>query len=156
MFKFLFVDEENAYEGPIAEAVVRDVFEYSDFEVCAESRGLNVPEGKRIGNSTLMTIEAISPEVDWDNAFAKQLTKEDIESADVVITMTNEQKAKLAPICPADKLFTFFEYAYNSTDDLVSPKGFALNAYRDCLVGMGEAIGTILEKWEDENKKGNN
>ena len=156
MFKFLFVDEENAYEGPMAEAVVKDVFEVSEFSVSAKSRGLNVPEGKKYGNSTLMIIGGINEdiEIDWENAYAVQLTQEDIDEADVVITMTNAQKAALKDRCPAEKLFTFFEYTVGSTDDLTSPKGYDLVAYRDCLCGMGEAIGTLLEKWE--NEKGSN
>ena len=154
MFKFLFVDEENAYEGPMAEAVVQDVFALSEFSVSAKSRGLNVPEGKKYGNSTLMIISGLKEDVDWENSNAVQLTQEDIDEADVVLTMTNAQKEQLKDRCPVEKLFTFFEYTMNSTDDLTSPKGYDLVAYRDCLCGMGEAIGTLLEKWEAE--KGSN
>ena len=154
MFKFLFVDEENAYEGPMAEVVLRDVFSHYDFEVSAKSRGLNVPEGKKYGNSTLMIISGIKEDIDWENADAVQLTQEDIDEADVVLAMTNEQKEQLKDRCPAEKLFTFFEYTMDSTDDLTSPKGYDLLAYRDCICGMGEAIGTLIEKWEKE--KGSN
>lgn len=151
--KILFVDEENAYEGPIAEAVADDVFAGSEFEVEVRSRGLEVPEGKQIGNFTQVVLAQLMLELNRKSMDAIQLKKEDIEWADVVLTMTNEQKAILTPVCPAEKLHTFFEYTMESDDDLTSPKGYSLSGYKACLCGVGEALGTLLEKWQDE--KGN-
>ena len=37
--KFLFVDDENAYEGKIAEKIAFDVMEDSGFDVQTSSRG---------------------------------------------------------------------------------------------------------------------
>ena len=40
--KFLFVDDENAYEGKIAEKIAFDVMEDSGFDVQTSSRGFGI------------------------------------------------------------------------------------------------------------------
>jgi len=151
--KILFVDEENAYEGRIAEAIAYDVMENSGFAVETTSRGLNVEEGKKMSNFTMAILAAVDLEPDMNKINAVQITQKDIDEADIVLTMTHEQKEKLASVCPLEKLYTLFEYTTGEDSDIMSPKGYPMNAYKDCLCGIGEAFGTLLERWK--NEKGN-
>ncbi len=151
--KILFVDEENAYEGRIAEAIAFDVMENSGFEVETSSRGLNVTKGKKMSNFTMAILTAVDLEPDTNKIDAVQISQKDIDEADVVMTMTHEQKEKIADMCPSDKLYTLLEYTTGEESDIISPKGYPMNAYKDCLCGIGEAFGTLLERWQ--NEKGN-
>jgi protein-tyrosine-phosphatase len=148
--KFLFVDEENAYEGRIAEAIAFDVMEDSGFDVETSSRGLNVTDGKKMSNFTMAILTAVDLEPDVDKIDSVQISQNDIDKADVVMTMTNDQKKRVADICPPEKLYTLLEYTTGEKSDIMSPKGHPMNVYRDCLCGIGEAFGTLLERWKNE------
>lgn len=151
--KFLFVDEENAYEGPIAEALAFEVFNGSGRFVTAKSRGISVPEGKRKSNFTRYLLDTVELSLEEEELDSLPLTQADIDEADVVMTMTNEQKYRLSQVCPADKLFTFLEYTTGGSEDVISPKGSDMRSYKACLFGMNEAFETLLHKWQAE--KGN-
>lgn len=151
--KFLFVDEENAYEGRIAEAIAYDVMEGTGFDVETSSRGLNVTEGKKMSNFTMAILTAVDLEPDMDRLDAVQVSQKDIEDADIVMTMTSEQKDRLSAVCPSEKLYTLLEYTTGDPSDIMSPKGYPMNAYKECLCGIGEAFGSLLDKWQ--NEKGN-
>ena len=148
--KFLFVDEENAYESQIAAAVANDLFSRAGHDITASSRGLAVPEGKRVSEFTRTILIGIDIELKEEQMIAKSVSQEDIDEADVVMTMTGEQKEMLKNVCPPEKLFTFLEYTSEVDQDVMSPKGHALNAYQACIYGMGEAFGNLMERWEDE------
>ncbi|MEA4973876.1 MAG: hypothetical protein VB119_12005 [Candidatus Metalachnospira sp.] len=151
--KFLFVDEENSYEGKIAEAIAFDVMEDTGFDVETSSRGLNVAEGKKMSNFTMAILTAVELEPDMNKIDAVQLSQKDIDEADIVMTMTIEQKEKIADVCQPEKLYTLLGYTTGEDGDIMSPKGYPMNAYKECLCGIGEAFGTLLNKWQSE--KGN-
>ena len=151
--KFLFVDEENAYEGPIAEALAFEVFNGSGRFVTAKSRGISVPEGRRKSNFTRYLLDTVELSLEEEELDSLPLTQADMDEADVVMTMTNEQNYRLSQVGPADKLFTFLEYTTGSSEDVISPKGSDMRAYKACLFGMNEAFETLLHKWQAE--KGN-
>ncbi len=153
--KFLFVDDENAYEGKIAEKIAFDVMENSGFDVQTLSRGLRVPAGKKMGNSTFVILTSVDLEPSEEDLESRMLTQQDIDDADIVMTMTADQKNFLKPMCPPEKLYTLFEYTLGAEDDLKSPKGYPMDAYRKCLCGIGEAFGTLLERWQNEQKEEN-
>ena len=60
----------------------------------------------------------------------------------------------LSEVCPAEKLFTVLEYMTGSSDDIISPKGSDLSAYRACYYGFNKAFETLADKWRNENKEG--
>ena len=120
--KFLFVDDENAYEGKIAEKIAFDVMEDSGFDVQTSSRGLRVPAGKKMGNSTFVILTSVDLEPSEEDLESRMLTHQDIDDADIVMTMTAEQKNFLKPMCSPEKLYTLFEYTLGAEDDLKSPK----------------------------------
>jgi len=151
--KILFVDDENAYEGRIAEVIAFDVLEDTGFDVKTSSRGLKVAEGKKMSNFTMAILSAVDLEPDMNKIDAVQLSQKDIDEADVVMTMTHKQKEKISDICPPEKLYTLLEYTTGEESDIMSPKGYSMDAYKDCLCGIGEAFGTLLERWQ--NEKGN-
>lgn len=151
--KFLFVDDENAYEGRIAEAIALDVMENTGFNIETSSRGLNVTEGKKMSNFTMAILSAVDLEPDINEIDAVQLSQSDINDADIVMTMTTSQKEKISDMCPPEKLFTLLGYTKGEEEDIMSPKGYPMNAYKECLCKIGEAFGTLLERWQ--NEKGN-
>lgn len=151
--KFLFVDEENAYEGRIAEAIAYDVMEDTGFDVETSSRGLSVTKGKKVSNFTIAILTAVDLEPDMDKLDAVQISQKDIDDADIVMTMTLEQKDRLSSVCPSEKLYTLLEYTTGENLDIMSPKGYPMNAYKECLCGIGEAFGSLLNRWQ--NEKGN-
>lgn len=135
--KILFVCTGNTCRSPMAEAIFNGVSEG------AFSRGI-FADGSHATENAIKVMEEMN--LDISEHVSTQLTREDIEEADLILTMTQSHKNMLLQIVPEekDKIFTIGEYS--NGEDIVDPYGGDIEIYRRCAETLKEEIERIVEK----------
>lgn len=142
--KILFVCTGNTCRSPMAEAVCKML--YPDIE--SSSRGVSVfmplPISK---NAYTALLEEYN--IDFKDHTSKQITKEDFEYFDVILTMTVTHKDHLKQVFNEykDKIFTLTGYTQGFEIDISDPYGGSLDIYKQtlkqiytCLISLKEVI----------------
>lgn len=143
MKKIFFICTGNTCRSPMAEAMAKSFCKNENINIF--SRGI-------LGNGSPasdMAIEAILKyKLDLQEHKSKTITKEDFESANLVLTMTNEQKDLLCYVFPdgENKVFTLYEYIMQENKDIEDPFGKDFSAYIKCA----KEIYNLIEKIDFE------
>lgn len=76
------------------------------------------------------------------------VTIEDLQWADLILTMTNSHKRGLLQAFPqmADKAFSLKEYAINEQGDVSDPYGGSVDVYRQTFKELSTLIDLIVKK----------
>ena len=128
----------NTCRSPMAEAMLRE--KLGDIaEVC--SRGIIATGAGPSEESTEVMREM---GYDISDHISKRLSLEDIQSADLILTMTLNHKRIIAASVPSakDKVFTLCEYA-GIQGDIDDPYGLGLGEYRKCAKKIKKAVEAI-------------
>jgi len=94
--------------------------------------------------------------IDLSEHRAKQVTQEDIQQADLILTMTVGHRERLTRLYPyaADKIFTLKEYISNETDlhdlDILDPFGGDIHHYEQCADEIYHCLESLIPKIKDE------
>ena len=129
----------------MAEVIAKSVFEHKGIDAKIISRGLSVPfKSKASANSEICVSEM---GLSLEGFMSEPLTYEDIEWADVLITMTSSHKNMLADICREKnkELYTLAEAACE-TADVSDPFGCDISVYRNCAMQIKSYIEKIGER----------
>ena len=133
----------SAMAGGLFEKAIDD-----DYDGCIniESAGINVYVPTPASENAVKIMEEM--DVDISDHISRQVTKEDIEEADLVLVMTLSHRNTLIDLYPqfSDKIYTIPEYAYGSDDEISDPFGGDEDEYRECAKELKEAIDVIYSK----------
>ena len=133
----------SAMAGGLFEKAIDD-----DYDGCinVESAGINVYVPTPASENAVKIMEEM--DVDISDHVSRQVTKEDIENADLVLVMTLSHRNTLIDLYPqfSDKIYTIPEYAYGSDDEISDPFGGDEDEYRECAKELKEAIDVIYSK----------
>ncbi|GGG12483.1 protein-tyrosine-phosphatase [Lysinibacillus alkalisoli] len=82
---------------------------------------------------------------------ATNVTMEDMQWADLVLTMTEGHKQALLQMYPeqADKIFRLYEYVEAPMQDVYDPYGGDLATYQATFQALEQAIQSIINKLEE-------
>lgn len=135
--KVLFVCTGNTCRSAMCEGI------FNHLSSGAFSRGLYA-EGGAASENAIRAMEKMG--IDISSHLSKQLTRDDVEEADLVLTMTKNHKTAILSVMPEakEKVFTLGEYA--DGDDVSDPFGKNAEAYEQCAEQLRIYIERTIEK----------
>ncbi len=156
MKTILFVCTGNTCRSSMAEGLFRDMVKNRGLqdELNIESAGVFAASGQPASSQAIEAMKRQS--IDINSHRARQLTKEMIEKADLILTMTNNHKRAIISMDSeaAGKIFTLSEYAYEDKTkhtDIGDPYGFPVEEYEKSLMEIKNALINVIEKLTIKN-----
>ncbi|ESU34453.1 hypothetical protein G3A_01475 [Bacillus sp. 17376] len=143
MARILFVCTGNTCRSPMAEAILKSK-QLSGVEV--KSAGVYAPNGAEASVNAKAVLEENNISHDHRSS---TLTREDIDWATLVLTMTQSHKGLIINQYPfaADKTFTLKEFAdVKENLDVADPFGGNEQIYRQAFKEIQKSIERILDK----------
>ncbi len=115
-----------------------------------DTAGINVYMSTPASDNAVKVMEEM--DIDISDHMSRQITKEDIEEADLVLVMTSSHRNTLIDLYPqhSGKIYTFPEYAYGNDDEISDPFGGDEDEYRECANQLKDAIDAALLKIKSE------
>lgn len=142
----------------MAEGLFRDMVKKQGLqdEINIESAGIFAAPGEP---ASLQAIEAMERQsIDISGHKSRQLTKEMLDRADLILAMTKNHKRAIASISSKSihKTFSLTEYAYEDKGkhtDIRDPYGFPVHEYEKSLIEIKNALINVLEKLTKKNEE---
>lgn len=143
----LFVCTGNTCRSPMAEAIARAELERRRISgVEARSRGLAGGGGMETPAYATSAVSKLG--VRLARRPSQSLTAEDLEAADLVLTMTSGQKRRLAAEWPGSlaKAFVISEFSGTGRGDVEDPLGGSQGVYDVCAERLRDEITRMMPK----------
>jgi L-threonylcarbamoyladenylate synthase len=140
--RVLFVCEGNTCRSPMAEAIFNDRF--GETGALASSAGMAAIAGQA------MQDQAHEALAEWgikaEERPSRQIRARGVEEADLIVTMTESQRVRLAHYSPGaeDKIVSMAEFLDGG--EISDPYGQPIHAYRRARDEMGSAMQLIFDR----------
>lgn len=144
--KVLFVCTGNTCRSPMAEASFNHLCNNNE-NVSSFSRGINVFLPQPINPKSKSALAAAG--IDFNEDFlSQQISLTDINDADLILTMTSDQKQALKVAFPKykNKIFSLCEKAYGKDGNIDDPFGQSEDVYVKCFNQIEKAVKVIYEQ----------
>lgn len=117
-----------------------------DGSIKVDTAGINVYVSTPASENAVKIMEEMG--VDISDHMSKQVTKEDIENADLVLVMTPSHRNTLIDLYPqySNKIYTLPEYAYGTDEEISDPFGGDEEEYRECALQLKSAVEAVYAK----------
>jgi len=148
--KILFVCSGNTCRSPMAQALARRMLEEMPGAPEVEVASAGIAAGN--GGPSANAVEAMAEMgIDISGHRQRGLSRSDVQSAGLILTMTDSHKNYVLNLYPwaAGKVFTLGEYAGEETaveDPFLQP----LEAYRRCSQALARLVRRSLDRFLKE------
>lgn len=149
----LFVCTGNTCRSSMAEGIFKYLINENNIEnINVSSAGISAFEGEGANEKAIYTLNKKG--IDILNHKARQLTKEIIESSDLILTMTSSHKSMILNAVPnlIDKVYTLKEFAYIINNEahgkdlnIQDPFGLDYNFYEKTAEEIEEQLKKIIK-----------
>ncbi len=153
MKKIIFVCTGNTCRSVIAEYYTRSVFIRENIGMIVESRGVHASRGEMANTNTIAVLD--ENHIDCSTHVSRPFTFEDLQEADLVLTMTQDHLFILKNIFSKSekdnaKLFTLKEYVGIKDSDIRDPFGCDLETYKFCFDEIKYLVDLLVKKIKEE------
>lgn len=143
--KILFVCTGNTCRSAMAEGIAKDLLKKENISAEVSSAGVFATFGLSASENAVLALNEIG--IDISKHISKPLSKEMLQDAYLVLTMTKSHKNAILSKYPqfSDKVFTLFEFI-GEDKDVNDPFGRDLETYRKSAIEIKQAIEKIIKK----------
>lgn len=135
----------------MAEGMFRDMIHNRNLEnvIKTESAGIYASTGQPASPQAL---EAMGNKfIDISNHKARQITREMLQKADLILAMTKSHKRNILAMDESlkYKTYTLTEYAYKDLEshaDILDPYGLPVEEYEKSLINIEKALINVIDK----------
>lgn len=142
MMKILFVCTGNTCRSPMAEAIYNDLSQGSSNTGFSRGTGVFIPQ--KTSPKSILALKNLG--VDFQPQKSVQVGHDDIENADIVLTMEQSHKMALKVAFPEykSKIFTLLEKVYGNESDIFDPYGMSQEEYDKCAKQIYDAVERLV------------
>ncbi len=138
--KILFVCTGNTCRSPLAQAITQRMLDDRKIDAECESAGLTCGYGEEVSENSR---KIIAERGIFYTHQSRPVTRQLLDSSDMVICMTSPHKQALMPYVSAEKLYEAKDLTGEEIDD---PYGKDLQAYRDCAAKLDKLADAVCKK----------
>ncbi|MCL6577387.1 low molecular weight protein arginine phosphatase [Kyrpidia sp.] len=147
--RILFVCTGNTCRSPMAAALLRRLAKQRGYSLEVRSAGLAAVPGLPASEHAREVLRRRGVE-DVEEHRSRSVAQEDVEWADVVLTMTEGHKRMMHARFPSavSKVFTLNEYAWpgENAKDIADPFGGDVEEYARCLEEIEKALTALMDR----------
>lgn len=154
MKRVLFVCTGNICRSPLAQVLLeRALAERGVSDIAVGSAGTGAWDGAPASEGAYLI--ALERGLDLSQHRARLLTRELVESADLVFTMARHHRARVQELGGEGRVFVLGEYAGRSGEEaeVGDPFGGDLEVYRDTCAELEALIATVADRLADEARR---
>jgi protein-tyrosine phosphatase len=129
ILKVLIVCTGNTCRSPMGEGILKHLSKKYNTNIEVRSAGIFALDGDRASSNAILALDSIG--IDISNHISNQLHGGMIEEADIVLTMTDNQKEAIIKRFPKSdkKVYSLNYYAFGIEKDIEDPYGGTLKDY---------------------------
>ena len=145
----LFVCTGNTCRSPMAEAIAKHIFKSKNIVAVITSRGLSVFTKSPMAANAVKALE--NHDIPFEEHTSTPLSLDDMDGADLILTMTESLKNAVLTFEPAlsKKTYTLYNYITGEDKDIEDPFGKDYQAYEDCF----NELYSLLDKFKFKGGK---